>query len=542
MPTPPLGLVAAFASALLAEGAGLVTAPHVETFVELMIVAALVALVAKRLRTPYTVALTLVGVAVGFLHVLPPVTFSKETVLLVFLPPLLFEGTLAMDLATLRGRWREVTLLALPGTLVSVAAIAWPVHAIFGLDLRYCLLLGAILAPTDPVSVIALFKEAGVPRRLSVIVEGESCFNDGVGVGLYALLLGALEGRAPTLGEGARFFAVEVAGGAVVGGVLGYLVYRILRHIDDHLVEVMISLVLAYGVYVVAERFAFSGVVSVVTAGLVMGNYGQNYAMSATTRLALSHFWEVMAFLANSLVFLTMGIAIESTHLVGAAARIGVAYGLLTASRLALVQLACLLAGVGGRGVPSEWRHVIGWSGLRGALCVALAIGLPDPLGPAGAAGIPSRAETLTLVSGVVLLSMLVQGLTMRPLLRRLGVGRRSDVEEAYDLEVARELALAAAAGELETLRREGRLPTLVAQEIGGSLSRRRDASTGRIGALLDAHPQLIEARRRHAAHGLALAARAALDEAYRRGEIAADAHDRVAGEVEGWIAPEPEP
>jgi len=522
----------------LAAAAEAATTVSVELVVELLLIAAAVVLVTKRFRIPYTVALTVVGIGVGFTHFLHPVLLSKEIVLLVFLPPLLFEATLAMDLATLRSKWLEVLVLALPVTFLSVAAIALPVHWIFKLDLVYCLLLGSILAPTDPVSVIALFKEAGVSKKLAHIVEGESCFNDGAGVVLYLIFLGALvTGGDVKLAAGARLFGVEVLGGLGVGIVAGYLVYRILSRIDDHLLEVTVSIVLAFGVYVLSDRLHVSGVVAVVAAGLIMGNYGKAFAMSPTTRLALSNFWEVMAFIVNSLVFLLMGIAIESVNLLGAAGRIVTIYLLVTASRFVLVHVAGAFLSLLGRTMPMSWRHLTAWSGLRGSVSVALAIGIPSVFAAAGGdRAIPTREETLTVVSGVVLLSMLVQGLTMRGLIQRLGLAQRDAVEEKFDVELAREVALGGASRELDALASTGRVPAPVLAELRATLEKRRERLGARITDLLERHAEIAEARRGTVARALLVSGRAAVEEAFRRGEISEHAEDLVTRELDAWL------
>jgi len=530
-------LLAGASQALASEEAASAAVIGIEVVVELLVVATLVALGAKRLRVPYTVALTVVGIAVGFSHLVHPVLLSKEVVLLLFLPPLLFEGTLAMDLGTLRSKWLEVLVLALPVTLLAVAGVAFPVHWVFGVDLRWCLLLGAILAPTDPVSVIALFKEAGVSKKLATIVEGESCFNDGVGVVLYLIFLGILQGGQATVGDAAQLFGVEVAGGLAIGGVLGYLTYRALVHIDDHLIEVMISLVLAYGVNVISERAHVSGVMAVVAAGLIIGNYGKTFAMSPTTRIALSHFWEAMAFLANSLIFLLMGIAIQSVNLLGGALKVVFVYALLLLGRAALVHGAGWLLARTGRDVPVSWRHLIAWSGLRGSLCVALAIGLPATFPTSeGGARMPTREETITLVSGVVLLSMLIQGLSVKAILKRLGLSRGSEHEDRFEVGVAREVAYAAAGGELERLRRAGWVPGTLGDELSGALRRLKESAHAEVVTLLGTHKDLERLRRDEVSRAVLIAARSAVDEAFQKGEVAEPAAHAVIQELDAQI------
>ena len=296
--------------------------PETVLIVEFLLLASLVAIVVKYIRLPYTIALVLAGVAVGLLPKVPGLPVAPNLWLLLFLPPLLFEGTINMDLDLLRRYATPVGLLALVGNLISVLLLATVFH--FGLDLSVGLatLLGVMLSPTDPVAVLALFKEQGVTRGLQTIVEGESIFNDGIAVVLYIILLEVIQhGGSVTVIQGIIEFVKVVAGGALVGGVLGYLTHRLYSVVDDHLIEVSLSVVLAYGSYLVAERLEVSGVIAVVVAGLIVGNYGRILSMSPTTRLSLTHFWEVAAFLFNGLLFLLIGLTVERGGLLDDAAK-----------------------------------------------------------------------------------------------------------------------------------------------------------------------------------------------------------------------------
>jgi CPA1 family monovalent cation:H+ antiporter len=284
--------------------------------VELLVVAIVVAIVVKYIRLPYTIALVLAGVFVGLLPEVPALPVHPRLWLLLFLPPLLFEGTINMDLELLKRYATPVGLLALPGTLVSVALLTTTFHLLFALPVPLAMLLAVMLSPTDPVSVLATFKEHGVARGLQTIVEGESVFNDGVAVVLYIIVLAWVGGDALTVAEGIVEFVKVVAGGALVGAVLGYLTHRLYSVIDDNLIEVGLSVALAYGAYLAAERLEVSGVIAVVVAGLIIGNYGRIFSMSPSTRLSLTNFWEVAAFLINGLLFLMIGLTVAVACLV----------------------------------------------------------------------------------------------------------------------------------------------------------------------------------------------------------------------------------
>ncbi|MEJ2557560.1 MAG: cation:proton antiporter, partial [Anaerolineae bacterium] len=248
--------------------------PDLSTLIELLLIALAVAMVTQRTRRPYTIALVIWGLILGLLQLIEPIHLSKELVLTIFLPPLLFEGALHIRAKILRRRAGLVFGLALGGTLLTALIIGAAVHLLLGFDLLTGLLLGAIIAPTDPVSVLATFRAARVDRDLSTIVESESLFNDGIAVVLYVILLKTLDGMplnpVHTIGD----FALVIVGGGALGLGLGILTVQLLRRHDDHLVEVMTTLVVVYGTYLLAEHLHLSGVIAVAVAGLVVGNYG----------------------------------------------------------------------------------------------------------------------------------------------------------------------------------------------------------------------------------------------------------------------------
>jgi len=501
------------------------TFQSVQTLSELLLVAVVVALLSRRFRIPYTIALVVVGLVLGWAQAFE-LSLSTDLILFVFVPPLLFEGTLAMDMALLRERWREVLTLTLPGTALSIVAVAVPAHFLLGFAWPVALLLGAILAPTDPVSVLALLKELGVPRRLSIIIEGESCFNDGVGIVFYLVVARIVLGEPIGHGEAIAIFTREALGGLAAGILVGYLVHRLLQRVDDHLIEVTISVALAFGVYILATRMHASGVIAVVAAGLIIGNYARRYSMSPSTRVTLSLFWEVMAFVANSLLFLLMGLAVNGSDLFRHAGPIVVVFVALSGARMLMVYGFSWLLARKYPPIPLGWQTVIGWGGVRGSIPIALALGMQVP--PPGV-GVPTRDEMLAITYGVVLLSLLIQGLTMKPLLYHLGIVRRDAHEADYDRLVGMRVALRAEASRLEAMNSDGHVPAGLYGEARDALSSRMERLDAELQQHVNAHADLARDRRQRLNRALLLAARAAVDDAARTGVIGTGTAEHVA-------------
>jgi CPA1 family monovalent cation:H+ antiporter len=506
--------------------------------VELLLVASIVAIVVQYVRLPYTIALVLAGVAVGLLPDVPALPVDPHLWLLVFLPPLLFEGTINMDLEVLRRYATPVGLLALLGTLVQVMLLTAVFHYGLGMPPALATLLGVMLSPTDPVSVLSLFKEHGVARGLQTIVEGESVFNDGIAVVLYLIVLEViLHGVSISFLGGTIEFVKVVAGGALVGMVLGYLTHRLYSVIDDHLIEVGLSVVLAYGSYLVAERLEVSGVIAVVVAGLIIGNYGRIFSMSPSTRLSLKHFWEIGAFLVNGVLFLLIGLSVERGHLLSYVAEIAIVFAAMIAIRsFAVYGLLGVYKLTANRHFPSSWIHAANWAGLRGSIPVALALSL--------SADVPDVARLRAITLGAVFLSLLVQGVTVKPLLRRLGLLQRSAEQEEFELAQGRAMASGAALVELEELYRRGELSEQLRNELERYFERKRSSSAEKLGRMTEDHSAVRRRQLGRVTTRLFSAERAALDEALRRGllsedvwrELKRDVDARlVEGEEAGW-------
>lgn len=341
-----------------------------------------------------------------------------------FLPALLFAGALHVDLRDLRHyRW-PIGLLATAGVLISTAVVALLAYyglALFGwrVDFLYCLLFGALISPTDPIAVLGILKSAGAPKPLATTIVGESLFNDGTAVVLFAILLSILSlGEVPGAASIAGMFLHEAVGGVVFGAVLGYGVYRLMRSINQYQVEVMLSLALVIGGAALANHLHVSAPLALVVAGLIIGNQGRSEAMSEETRLYLDRFWELIDEILNALLFALIGLELLVLPLtwlhIGAAMALGAA---VLGSRLLTLApaIGLLRASRFGRNIPAGTVRILTWGGLRGGISVALALSLP--------AG-EQRDLLLALTYIIVLVSILLQGLSIGPLVRRLYPGR----------------------------------------------------------------------------------------------------------------------
>lgn len=391
------------------------------TLVVLFVIATSVAIVAQRIRVPYTVALVLAGVAVGALHVIEPPHLTKELLFAFILPGLLFEASFHLDFAELRRIWRPVIALAAPGVVVAIGltgAISTLAIRATGLDPGFTLTLGLVfgglIAATDPIAVVALFRSVRAPARLTTLLEGESLLNDGTSIVFLTLILSYVAGTTTGVGAiTARLFAM-VGGGVATGALVGFVVSRVMARLDDPMIEITLTVIAAYGSFVLGEQFHFSGVLATVTAGMACGNYGQRVAMTETTRVSVHAFWEYASFALNSVVFLLVGFTVPLASLAASWPEIAIAYVAALGGRAGVVAVVTMLFRRGSERMPVGWSVVLTWGGLRGALSVVLALGLaPD---------FPHRDLLEAMTLGVVLASLTVQGLTMRWVMRRAGI------------------------------------------------------------------------------------------------------------------------
>ena len=396
------------------------TIAPIDLFVVLVTAAALVGLLVRRIAIPYTVALVVLGLAVTTIFPSQPFQVTPELVLLVLLPGLVFEAALRIEFDEFRRSFGWVVLLAVPGVLISAAVVAIVLNVATGLRLELGFVVGAMVAATDPVAVVSTFKRLGSPRRLATLIESESLLNDGTAIVLFVVAVRAAVGPI-SLVETAASMVLTVLVSTLIGGLAGFVVSRLIASVDDHLIELTLSLAAAYGTYLVADRLHHSGIIATVVAGLVIGNYGRSLGMNARTQEALDTVWEFFAFLVTAIVFLLIGLTISLGQLANALPWIGWGVVAILVARAVVVYGLLGLAtrlGIAGRrrGVPTGWLHVLFWGGLRGAVAIAMALSLP--------AEFPERLLLQEITFGVILFTLLVQGTTIDWVIDRVGAGR----------------------------------------------------------------------------------------------------------------------
>jgi monovalent cation:H+ antiporter, CPA1 family len=394
-----------------------------ELFVLLLVLSIAVSLMAYRLRFPYTLALVLVGLLIGVAHLSPTFHLDPDVVLLIFLPALLFQGAWELDVTELRQNGLAIALLAGPGLLIALVVAAVFIALGTGLPPLIALLIGAVISPTDPVAVLGLLRQLGLPARLRTLLEGESLFNDGIGAAVFEGLLliviaSATPGAHTVWWQEALAVGWLLVGGPIIGLLVAGPVLLVVRRIDDNLLETAITFGVAYGTYLLAMYAHTSGLLAVITAGLFMGSYGRRLGMSTMTSETVDTVWAFIGFIANLFLFLLLGIEIGGNLRGDAIPGIAWAIAGVLAGRALMLWLVVPVQGLfarrgapGASPVPRGWMRVLFLSGLRGALSIALALSLP--------AGLQYRSQIQVIVYGVVLVTLVGQGVLMRLLLPR---------------------------------------------------------------------------------------------------------------------------
>jgi Na+/H+ antiporter len=463
----------------------------------LLLLALMVAMVAlsalaRLVDVPYPILLVLGGLLLGFVPGMPAIELSPELVLVLFLPPLLYWSGFFSSPRDLQADLGAISLLAVGLVLATMGAVAVTAHALIGgLPWAAAFTLGAIVAPTDPLAATAIGRRLGVPRRLVTVLEGESLVNDASALVAYRIAVAATVGGGFVAWEAGVRFVVGAAGGVAIGLLVAWLVVAVRRRLDDPPLEIMLSLVTGYAAYLPADRLGVSGVLAAVTSGLYVGWRNPQIA-SASTRLLGFSFWDVLVYLLNAVLFLLVGLQL---HPILSGVTGGSAAALL--GQAALVTVVVVAVRITWqftvpyldrrptqvvRRLGAAERLVVGWSGMRGAVSLAAALALPFQAGVGQA--FPQRDLIVFVTFAVILVTLVVQGLTLPALIRRVGL-HRDDSEEREELR-GRLTATDAALARLEELAGEDWTRDDTVERLRGTYDFRRRRLKARVGKIED--------------------------------------------------------
>jgi len=386
----------------------------VELFVALVAVATAAGLLFRRIGVPYTVLLVVLGL--GSVVIAPGLHLNvpSEVILTVFLPGLVFESGYRLDVGELRRTSGAIAFLAVPGVIITAGIVALVLAVAAGLPPQLGFVVGAMLAATDPAAVIATMKRLNAPHRLSTLIEAESVFNDGTAIVVFTVALAALTGGLSLVGA-AVSLVVTVAVSGVIGVVAGYVASRVIARTDDHLVELSITLVLAYGTYVATDAFHMSGIIATVVAAITFGVYARAGRMTQRAQDAIETVWEFAAYLLTALLFVLIGLVIDLGALTAVIVPIVWGIAAVVGSRALIVYgmiggLSRVMRPPTER-IPTGWLNVMIAAGMRGAVSVALALSLPET--------VPQRDLLVEVTFGITLFTLVVQGLALDPIVRR---------------------------------------------------------------------------------------------------------------------------
>lgn len=506
-------------------------------FVLIFAIATAVAIAARYFKIPYTVALVVAGLLLGTFKAFEPPHLTKELLFAIILPGLLFEAAFHVEFRKFWKNKMAIHALAIPGLLASAGLTAFILtRVVDGLDFVHgfgmlsALVFASVIVSTDPIAVVALFKSLGAPKRLLILVEGESLLNDGSAVVLFTLIVAVATGGQFTVG-GAMFDFIKVFGmGVLMGSAVGFAVAQVIKRVDDAMVEITLTVIAAYGSFVLAEHFHYSGVIASVVAGMLCGNWATHEGMSPATRIAVESFWEYLAFALNSVVFLLIGLEVQLSSLLASWKPILAAYVAVMVARAVVVYGVSALLRFTKEKMPWTWSAVLTWSGLRGAISMVLVLGLPTDF--------PHRELLVNMTFGVVVLSIIFQGLTMAPLLRKLRItGLKDAFQEQYELARGRLGAIHAAQAALEGMRRAREIPGDVVTQLEKDYQEKEVVAEKELTALKQQSMRFHEEEHQEAVRRVLIVEKAALLNAYQSATIGKEAFARLTADLDERIA-----
>lgn len=499
----------------------------IEFLMALLMIASVVAVVAMRLRIPYMVALVVGGLALGsisgsffsrFYSGPRPNWLTPEVILFFFLPALLFEGSLRLNFEQLRQNLVPILLLANVGTIVAALVTSYVLHWVLGLPILMALVFASAISATDPISVLSVFKDMAITRRLTLLVEAESLLNDGAAAVLFQIFVAAVLTQDVQIASGIGRFFLAILGGGFIGFVLSYVLTAVISRIDDPQIEITLTTILAYGSYLIASRVHLSGVIAVVVAGITVGNMTTKVGMTARTRLALWSFWEFAAFIINSIVFLLIGMEVRVSELLRRWPEILLAVAAVLLGRSVCVYGLVPIANRFAERISMRWRHVLIWGGLRGSLSLALVLSLDRTF--------PGRDQMLALTFGVVAFSIIVQGFTISPMVRSLRIV--SPEEDAQALARVEQIAISDARAELEDLLKTNAVSRIVYEILRRDLESRLHRVTVDLDAMQSKESSWKQSEMVAARIRLLATERSSIEQAVHDGAITSQAAARI--------------
>ena len=404
----------------------------------LLFIAIIVSIAVRRIKLPYSIGLVLAGFGLGYAQIFPTLHIDSSIIIYVFLPALLFDSAFNASITNLKQHWKVIFALAIPGTIISILVVGIMAHFVMEIPWMSALLFASLIVPTDTISILSVFKELKLPAKLTTLVEGESLFNDGTAIILFKLILSLILAEEYSLSDinYASFslsLILSYAGGFALGMAGGFSAGWVMKKVKDHLVEIMFTVMVIYGIFILAEELSVSSIVAVVTTSLMLGTFRQRMAISATTQIALSSFWSFAAFTLNSILFIIIGLQINFSSLWDNFWIILIALIAVNVGRIVFIYPFSMLVNFVGQRkmkelpeeIPIKWQHVLALGNLKGSLSMALVISLPDTL---------IYKEQLTVLTfGIVFLSLIAQGTTLRPILKLFKLQTISNDQIEFD-------------------------------------------------------------------------------------------------------------
>lgn len=511
----------------------------IELFVALLLVATVLAGIARYINVHYAIVLVLGGVVLGLIPGLSTPRIDPNVVLFIFLPPLIYAAAFGSSTQDLRAHAVSIGLLAVGLVLATMGAVAVVAHAVAGIGWGPAFVLGAILGPTDPIAATAVLRRVGAPGRVSTILEGEALVNDATALTAYKVAVAAVVSGHFSLSSGVLHFVGDSAGGVAVGVVAGWLSVEVRRRIDESQIEISISLLTAYLAYLPADRLGFSGVLAAVAAGMYAGSRTEAM-LSPSSRLRALGFWDALTFLLEAVLFLEIGLQLRyidhGLHVVTPLAYAAAVIATLMALRMAwmfVVPGLVRLADPRERGEPPRTRRaelvVLGWSGMRGGVSLAAALALPTVTAAGGA--FPHRSIVVFVAYVTIAVTLLLPGLTLSRLVRLLGLGE----EEALAREEARaRIQLAhAALRHIEEVADREQLEEAIVDQVRMSYELRIERLESRMDGTARGDDATVAHRVRQLRRELVGVERERLHELRRRGKVSAQSQRRIGHELD---------